>query len=219
MQQIDVNNLMLIIKSSVKYLELITAIIGAIYYYKYKNSSLKWFLFLLFYIAFNDFLGLFMRVYLGIKHNAILYNIMYIINFTILYYVYKTHIKNNTSKKVITYFLYLYLLSVIINGFYVNYLMKAQSIPFIIGSLFLIISIIIYFVEILNSEEILFIKKNLLFYISVGLLLYYTSSIPFRIVQDYYTTNFNILYGIKFCFVIIMNLFFIYGFIWSKEIT
>ncbi len=218
--QIDTNSLIFLIKNSVKYLELITAIVAAIYYYKYKSSSLKWFPFLLFYIALNDFAGYFLREYLNIRHNAILYNVMYVFNFTILLYIYKSHVKNLISKRVINYFIYTYILSVIINGFYVNYFDKAQSIPFIIGSLFLIISIIIYFIEILNSEEILSIKKNLLFYISVGLLLYYTSSIPFRIVQNYYqTTYINTLYGIKFCFVIIMNLFFIYGFICSKQKT
>lgn len=216
---VDSNSVILIIKGSIKYLELLTAIVAFIYYYKYKNSNLKWLLFLLWYIALNDIIGYFSRVYFGIIYNAILYNIMYVLNFTILLYIYKTSVKNVLSKKIISYFSYLYLFSVVIDIFYKNYFIEAQSLPFIIGSFFLIISIILYFIEILNSEEILSIKNNLLFYISVGLLLYYTSSIPFRIVQEYYLTNVSTLYGIKFSFVIIMNLFFIYGFIWSKKKT
>ena len=51
----------------VKYSELIAAIIGTIYFSKYKNTSLKYFLFLLWYITLTEFLGWYSMKYGGIK--------------------------------------------------------------------------------------------------------------------------------------------------------
>ncbi|MCK8522518.1 hypothetical protein M0D21_13115 [Aquimarina sp. D1M17] len=98
-------------------------------------------------------------------------------------------------------------------------MIEFQSLPYIAAATFIVISISIYFVEILNTEKVLYVKKNLLFWISVGLLLYYIGNIPFRILRNYYEylTDATILVLLNIILAVIMNICFIIGFIWSDR--
>ena len=199
--------------------EVIAAIIGSIYFYKYKNVFLlKYFVLLLWYIVLNEFIGLYIRLYHDAS-NAIAINIYNVINFTYILLLYKNYLVSKKSKKLVLTMLITYLISFIVNGFFENYLYQFQSIPYIIASLFIIITILLYFREILNSEKVLYTNKNLLFWIGIGLLLYFVGNIPFRILRNYYEylTDATILFLINFTLTIVMNTCFIIGFIWSDK--
>ena len=208
----------LTLKNSVKYVELITAIIGTIYFYKYKHTCLKYFLLILWYVVINEFLGFFLKK-AGFTYNVIIYNIYHLINFSFLFILYKTYIKNSIHKKYIKYFLVIYIISFFGNMFYQNYFTQAQTIPFIIGAVFLIISIVFYFSEILNTDKVLYINKNLFFWISIGLFLYHIGKIPTRIIRNYYNEipNFKSISITESSLSIIMCICFIIGFIWSEK--
>ncbi|WP_271767295.1 hypothetical protein [Aquimarina algiphila] len=106
-----------------------------------------------------------------------------------------------------------------IGGFYTNYLNQLQSAPFILGSFLLLITIIIYFTELLKTDQIIEITKDLLSWISGGLLMYYVGITPFRIVREYYATQSDslVLFLITIILTIIMNTCFIIGFIISSK--
>jgi hypothetical protein len=94
-----------------------------------------------------------------------------------------------------------------------------SELPWVVGSIFLIITIIFYFIQLLKSDKIIVFHKNLLFWISIGLLLFHTGTLPFAIK----TTSYALLNGIHNLFLIIwilaiiMYLIFTFGFIWSKK--
>jgi hypothetical protein len=56
-----------------------------------------------------------------------------------------------------------------------------HSYTFTIGAIFLIITIGLFLVEILNTEKVLYFKRYLMFWVSIGLLVFYTGIIPFII--------------------------------------
>ncbi|MBQ4818756.1 hypothetical protein [Aquimarina sp. MMG016] len=194
------------------------AIIGVIYFYKYKNTALKYFLLLLWYVTINDIIGMYLREKVT-HYNAIIYNIYYVVNFTYLLLLYRAYLSNKKSKVVVLTFTLIYLFSFIVNGFFENYLIEFQRFPYIIAALFLIITVILYFSEVLNSEKVLHAKKNLLFWISVGLLLYYVGNIPFRIIRNYYQdlADATILFLVNLTLGIVMYICFIIGFLWSDK--
>lgn len=198
--------------------ELMAAIIGVIYFYKYKNTALKYFLLLLWYVTINDIIGMYLREKVT-HYNAIIYNIYYVVNFTYLLLLYRAYLSNKKSKVVVLTFTLIYLFSFIVNGFFENYLIEFQRFPYIIAALFLIITVILYFSEVLNSEKVLHAKKNLLFWISVGLLLYYVGNIPFRIIRNYYQdlADATILFLVNLTLGIVMYICFIIGFLWSDK--
>ncbi len=207
---------------SIKYIELITAIVGSIYYYKYKNTFLKYFLILLWYIPINGFIARYLHESEILRNNTILYNIYHVINFSFLFFLFKSHVKDIKYKKWINTFLGIYILSFIIDAFYKDYITEIQIIPFIIGGAFVIITILFYFIEILNTNTILYISKNSLFWISIGLLLYFGGKIPSRIIRSNWEmfpeADYSMIFSIELTLSIVMNICFIIGFIYSQKV-
>lgn len=204
-------------RMSLRYLELLSAIIGTLMLYKYKHTFLKYFLILLWYTALNEFLGAYITD-LDIN-NLIIYNIYNTINFVVLLLIYKHYIQSKIFKKWIVGFIVTYLITLIISGFYENYLVVGQSIAYIVGASFLVITISYYFIEILNSDKVLNIQKSLLFWISVGLLLFHIGSIPFAVVSNYYAyiDDLKYMFYVKFVLIAILYSLYIIGFLWSNK--
>jgi len=217
-----------LIRESGKYFELVAAITGTIFFYKYKHTCLKYFLYLLWYITFTEFFVGFAKrneflIYIddsGQLYNNWFYNLLYFILFITMYLIYLKLIKNSTYKLWIKIFIISYIIISIINWSIIqNFVLDASVLPYIIGSLFLIISVIFYFIELLKSDKILVFHKQLLFWISVGLLLFHTGTIPFSIEYNGYA----LIPGVHKLFLIIsilshiMYLIFTFGFIWSKK--
>ncbi|RKN02119.1 hypothetical protein D7033_01395, partial [Aquimarina sp. AD10] len=74
-------NYLLELQEFVIIFQIITAIIGSIFFFKYKNATLKYFLIVLWYIAINDFTGFILKSQFNIDSVTILYNIYYLIVF------------------------------------------------------------------------------------------------------------------------------------------
>ena len=212
-----------VFRDSLRYLELLSAIIGTLMLYKYKHTYLKYFLILLWYTALNEFLGISIVNYQKANditvNNKIIYNVYNTINFVVLLMIYRHYIQSEKFKKWILGFIASYLITVIIFGFYENYLVVSQSAAYIVGASFLVITIAYYFFEVFNSDKVLNIQKSLLFWISVGLLLFHIGSIPFAVVSNYYAFIPDLRYMFYAKWVLIFILYFLYiiGFIWSEK--
>ncbi len=206
------------IRSSIKYIELLAAIVGTIYFYKYKHAFLKYFLIILWYTALNEFLGFFLKKVRFIN-NIVIYNIFHFINFSFLFLLFSRYIKVRKHTYWTKMFLILYIFSFFINMLFENYLEQVQTIPFFIASVFLIICIVFYFSRLLNSNEVLIVRKNILFWISVGYLLYLSGNFPIRVIRNYFVEVVNLEYILEVSSVlsIIMNICFIIGFIWGEK--
>jgi len=202
----------------IKYFELITAIIATIYYAKYKNTYLKYLLYLLWYVVFNEFLGAFLRIRIGID-NILIFNIYTLLNFSYLLSVYYIFLKKKYSKSLIKCFIIMYVITFLVNIFFEDYVSLSNTIPYLMGCCFLCISIILYFIEILNSDKVLQVKNNLLFWISMGLLLFHIGVIPYRIIRNHYENieNFNYIVFLFHMLILILNVCYIIGFIWSHK--
>jgi len=214
---LDSETINLIIKIAIGF-EVFTALIGILFFYKIKHTKvLKYFVLSISYVAVNELIGLYIKLNEGI--NAIIHNVYNVITFSFFLILYRSYLKNPKRKKTVLIFIILYLTTFVINGFFENYLENHQRIPYIIGALFLVITISFYFIEILNSEKVLNAKRNILVWISVGLLIYYVGNIPFRILRNYYVelTDASALFLVNITLTIIKNVCFIIGFIWSEK--
>lgn len=215
---------------SVRYSELIAAITGTVFFYKYKNTSLRYFLYLLWYITLTEFAAWFSFKYAikaliffdknGVGFNWWMYNLLRFITFNTLFFVYYKYLKTSSYKKWIKIFSIVYIIVSIVNwSFIQNFAFSNSELPRIIGSVFLIISVLFYFVELLRSDKIVIFHKLILFWISVGLLLFYTGTIPFFLkINDYaLISGIHRLFLIVYILAIIMYLTFTFGFIWSRK--
>jgi len=212
----------------VPFSELLAAIIGTLYFYKYKNSPLKYFLYILWYIVLTEFtgwyaadkdvLGFFDKE--GRHYNLWMYNLMYSIFYPIVLTIYLRSIHQLSYKKWIKIFIFFYIIVSIINwSFIQSFKYEWSELPDVIGSLFLAISIIFYFMELLKSDKTFIYHKKLLFWISIGLLIFHVGTIPFNIEVTHYALLKGIhnLFLIIWILALIMYLIFTFGFIWSDK--
>lgn len=218
-----------IIRNSVRYTELISAVVGSIYFYKYRHTVLKYFLILLWYITITEFCGYYFRKYKflvhissdGVVYNLWLYNLLEIVTFGILYYIFFKSLRTAKYKLWTKILAIGFVLLTIVNwGFLQNFILEWSEFPNIYGSLTLIIIILFYFIELLRSDQIILFHRNLLFWISVGLLLFYAGTLPFAIKVNGYALIPGIhgLFLIIYILAIFMYLTFTFGFIWSKKV-
>ncbi len=209
------------IKYLIIILQYITAIIGSIYYYKFKKTVLKYFLFLLWYTSINDTIGLLYQSFNNVTSNYFIYNIYQIIRFIVILFIYKIYIESTFSKKIITAFIFIYCLSVVINFFIESFWNDYFLNTFIIGSSCIAISVLLFMFEILRSEKVLYISESLIFWISSAYLIYFVPNIPFYIVRKYYSDSNTIpyIFIVNYFLLLAYYLIHIIGFIWSKPET
>ncbi|MEW7288945.1 hypothetical protein [Aquimarina sp. 2304DJ70-9] len=202
--------------------ECIAAVTGLFFLFNHRiKGALRWFPVFLTYIFLNDLIGLKTKPLFPNANNLILYNISTTITFIFIFYIYYQYCRKQTNKRLILLFLSLYISTLFIAGWIENYLHQLQSIPFLLGSLLLMTSIIFYYIELLKTEQTQEITRDLLFWISAGLLIYYIGKTPFRVVRDYYAnlsmSDHSILFILNSILTIIMNSCFIIGFIMNKK--
>jgi len=216
-------------KQAVLFSEILAAIFGAIFYFKYKNTAFKYIFFILWLIVITEILGYFykeLHLYYtnenGVKYNLFLYNILSLILFPAYYFMYYKTLKTERYQSIIKLFIIVFLIIYIGNWvFFQHFFTENPLYPRIIGSIFLTICIVFYFIELLQSDKIISFHRLVPFWISVGLLIFYTSTIPFTVVQNsYMLSNDNAvlkIFIIKLILATAMYLIFAFGFLWSKK--
>lgn len=203
------------------YFQIITAIIISIYNYKLKTPVLKAFVMFFWYAVLNEFIGDLYSNYINSDSNYIVYNVYFIIAFSYLFCLYHSSIKNKTFQKVIIGFGFLYALSIGYELFFekMNYFKVRQAKAYIVGGISVLICILFYFFEVLNSKEIIKIDRKIIFWISIAYFFYYLAMIPFKVYQNSYAISdpHKYLFSIIIIMTLLMNLILIFGFTWSKQ--
>jgi hypothetical protein len=210
---------MFLIRNILIGLEIVLGLFAIIFYYKYRNSFLKYFVILIWYAIINEFIGQYYSANID-RNNTVIYNIYKIVEFSFYLLLYKNIIKNINYKNTISVFLILYYISIIINCFYESFIYDYFIKNYILGAAFIIVSIVFYFIETLNSNKIMSIDKSLYFWFSVALLINYLPNIPFKIVTKYYVNSPTIpyIYLTTYILAFISFSILIYGFLCSKII-
>lgn len=198
--------------------QVVTIVVASYYYNTYKKSILRYFILLLWYSFLTDIIAIQYTKHIG-NSNSIIYNIYQIVEFTFYFVMYKQTVQKLFNKKIISYLMVFYYGSVLVNCFFSNFLEEFFVPSLMIGAGGVVVSIILYFSEILNSDQILNINKMLKFWISVAMLIFYVPSIPFWVVRKYYVDSPTLpyIFNINFVLVFIVNVLFILGFIWSGK--
>ena len=100
--------------------------------------------------------------------------------------------------------------------FYIDYTKEYFVYSSIVGQFFIVVTIMIYFVEVLKSEVILNIQKSLIFWISLGALIFNIGLLPVFVIGELIDWQ-----GVFKYIVLIMNILmaasFITGFVVSKK--
>ncbi|PVW13072.1 hypothetical protein [Marixanthomonas spongiae] len=196
----------------------IATVTAILFYGKYKHTVLKYFVWILIYNLINEISAKY--VYYWLDRNVIMYNVYNTVFFSYFFYVFWNFVKGKTYKKWIVYSVILFLIATVINVFTVNAYYDSLMISYITGACLIIFCIILYYIEILSDTRVLHIREDLLFWISIGLLLFYVGYIPIKLSREFFAGNddlFITLYNVQRILIIIMYSCFTMGFIWTKK--
>ena len=126
-------------------------------------------------------------------------------------------LQNSLKRKIVIFIIGIYaVFTAVVIAFYVDFLSKFLSINSVIGSILIVISIMIYFSELLQSDEILNLKKSIYFWISLGVLLFNIGFIPVYIIAEFIVFG-GVFKIITFLLNLLMISCFVTGFIVSKK--
>ncbi|MCG2461826.1 hypothetical protein K8352_13790 [Flavobacteriaceae bacterium F89] len=199
-------------------------------YSKYYDTSLKFLPVLLLYTFLNELLGeivadstiyslSFQDMYSN--YNIVIYNIYNVVFFLYFYYIFWSYLEKKIHRKSIAIGSVVFMVTSLVNPFLQNLVIEPQLYSYVVGAVLLICCIILYFIEILGSSKILYVKEDLLFWISIGLLLFYVGYIPIKLTRYFFAIeNVDVYMNLRrvhLILIVIMYGCFITGFLWMKR--
>lgn len=188
------------------FVEILAAVTGLFYYKKYKVTAVRYFIWFLVYVVIIELIGgypRYVRDYPFLSSiEAILKDTKFERNFwwftffwniasAVFYsFYFRKVIKSNKFISIIKYSTLLFVAcSIIYIGLYWDaFFVSSLSFINIFGTSIILMSIMFYFIEILQSDKILSFHKSINFIISAVLLIWFLIITPLVFYQMYYST-------------------------------
>ncbi|MEP2935303.1 MAG: hypothetical protein ABJM06_06270 [Gilvibacter sp.] len=185
-------------------LEFIAAFAGLYHIRKYKTGTYtKQVVYVLFFVAISELICTYATIaeysdfkYFGFvkgtvfERNYWIHNIQLIITFSFFINYFRTRLRRGFVSQIIFYLVRIFIITAVLNLIFTDiYFLGISKYTYITGSIFLLISILVYYFELLKSDSLLHFNKSLTFYISVGLLIYYLCITPLFIYGNYYNSD------------------------------
>ncbi|WP_318311660.1 hypothetical protein [Flagellimonas crocea] len=198
-------------------LYLITWIVSVVKYKSFFDTPLKYLPMLIIYTFFTEVLGYFIKYNNDYQffsdsryawHNVIIYNVYQIVFFIFFFEIYKKVTNKQGLKKQIKYLIIFCMIAYLINALVYNPLHNQMTHAHIIGSIIMIYIVAMYFREKYLEESGQSLVYNLLFWISSGLMIFYTL---FPIISIIYLLDLNIGIQIYFRPLLLTSIALMYG--------
>lgn len=196
---------------------LISVVVALAHYKKIKGTKMMYFLYILLLGFMAESAGYYVGHYTDYKNTFPIYNVYEVLSFSVYFFLFRSYVQNQTKKKIILG-LYLSLMMVVIyNAIFVYPSFLVYHLySWIYGSICFLIVIIIYLFDLLKTDVILNIKNVLLFWVSIGNLLFIIGFLPVFALSTYF--NYNGIWDYTvFSLNVLMHTCFITGFLISKR--
>ncbi len=207
-----------ILRSTLLLMQFLAALVGCLYYNNVKRSYWKWFTVYLTVLFISEFVrAYFLNVSIDVIHQYYLF-IVLPLEFIFLYWLYAQQSLKN--KKLFLLFSILLIGTTFFTSFMEN-LRDAISLNTNVGSLLLIILVVQEYLKQIKNDDILKFKENKMFYINLGVVLFYVGSFPFHVFQKYLHADYQTITECYYVYFLVANcimyLLFAASFIWGKE--
>lgn len=148
---------------------------------------LRYFLWFLLFTALLETAGYYLA-----RHkiqNLWLYNLSTLVEVIFLSFIYGKAIEMSAVKKVIGWFSVAYAVLFLVNATFVQDWRQFYTFTFVVGGLALLTWIGIYFIQLMQNPQHAQLTQQPLFWISTGLLFYYTGKTPYLGMLNYLVQN------------------------------
>jgi hypothetical protein len=202
----------------IPYTELLCMLFGFFHFKKLKNTYWKWFVYYMVFITIVEFFSLYYLKYFPYLRKYYFDFFVIPIEFLFLYWLYaKKSLQNEKLYKVSCV---IYLVFYCLHLFILDSVRIVSSMSYTVGIFLLAIMVYLEFVKQIKSDEILNYQNNKMFYINVGVLLFYIGTLPFFAFDKILYENNKELWNNYFTFFLIsvnvMYILFIASFVWGK---
>lgn len=203
---------------SINYTELFSAFIAILFYRKINKTYWKWFVI---YLIFINLAELYSKFGLeNFTHLRKYYYDFFIIPIEFLFFYWLYAKKSLKLEKLFWLSYIIYFIFYILHLFNFDKVRLISSMSYTVGVLFLAIMVYLEFIKQIKSDEIINFHKNKMFYINIGILLFYVGTLPFfAFDKQLYLNNNELWSNYKTFFLLsvnIMYLLFAASFIWGK---
>jgi hypothetical protein len=204
----------------------LAAVVSILYYNRIKNQYWKYFVYYLIFIFLAEAVGKWGLNFMDFDKSAF-YNYLVIpVQFIFFYWLYAA--KSFNRPKLFVGLSLIYVLSFIPSEIFFPSAHKIMlSLNYTLGCLLLMILVVMEYNKQINSSNILDFDKNRMFYINLGVTIFYIGTLPFwtffewlkfyRKMSDIYKEVYDIYYLGFLVAIIVMNTLFSISFIWGKQ--
>ncbi|KPH11253.1 hypothetical protein [Chryseobacterium sp. ERMR1:04] len=208
-----------VLQDSLHWTEGIAAFISILYYRRAKDNYWKYFSFYLVLIFFCELFGKWGGEI--IKYDKQMFYNYFVIPMEFLFFYWLYAAKSLKKPKLFYIMSSLYLLSFIPNEFFSPSTKIIFSFNYTLGCLMLMVLVIMEYYRQVNSSDILNFNKNKMFYINLGVTLFYIGTLPFwtffSLINKYNEDLWNLYFNYFLFSGIIMYILFSVSFIWGKQ--
>jgi hypothetical protein len=197
-------------QNNIIFLELASLLLALMFVKTFKSKYYYFFIAYLIFAITADFIGGLITK----GSNAWVFNIYTFFEYSAVAGIYYFLNKNPFSKKVIVSMSTIFYCIYIISFIYI----PLQRYTVIILHFFVVPFLFLFLQELLNSNKITNYKKQLFFWITVGLLIYYLGTLPFITLSFIEQLQTKVLYTIPGIILVIMHLIFIMSLIWLRKV-
>ena len=202
----------------------VALLISILRYPKFFDSVLKYFPIIIGYTFLTEILGDYIRKNENFRiifmdehsvNNSVIFNLFDIVFYVYFFFVFWKTLKSKKHKNLVKYGSLLFLATCLINPFFQDFVLYPQIYAITVGSIVLILCILLYFKQLKENKNGLPNLNNLLFWVALGLLVFYLAY-PFLIIiglsySEIYTRfNVRLIHQLLIC---VMYICFIIGFL------
>lgn len=211
------------LKIGLNFFELFAFITGLSYWKKIKHSYWKWFVIYLGFIVVLEITAKYIGYVLeNIKLNGDLYYFFGLpVQFFFFYWLFYKWFENRSEKVWPIIGAAVYVLAWLADFFFLRGIrLWFSSFSYTVGNIVLLVLIILFFLKFINSNEILGYKFSMMFWVCIGLILFYLGTFPFYALRNtlylHYKNIFYPYWDTNFVLNYLMYIFFTLTFIWGK---
>lgn len=198
--------------------EFIAALVGIIFFFKLKHSYWKWFSVYLVLIFLQEFFWYERDTFSVITTSQYYAYFGIPIQFVFLYWLYA--LKSLKKPKLFVICMVVYIIPLLFK-IYFEETDLVYSFNINIGTAILIILMILEFIKQIRNDNILVFMKNKMFYINLGVIIFYAGTYPFLVFQTELYEEHIDLWKVYYIYFLIANcllyLLFTASFIWGKQ--
>jgi len=154
------------------------------------------------------------------NYNAFLYNFTNTILFIYMLYLFYYYINIPAFKRSVFIFILVFGLGTIANLFTENAIEYPLVFSYFLGGMLVIISVILYYIQLLNDDKVILVKHDLLLWVGTGQLLFYTGYIPIKLFRLSHAESVNeapTLKIVQLILLILMYVCFLIGLLWTRK--